>query len=120
MQIILPVGKQIRAIRRHLECTQKEVAKAVGVSISHLSDVERGTDSPTYKLVDNIATFFETYGYKVNRYNLVVATDISRGKVPLDDLSLEHKLLVATLANVTLTKDQSSQLWKLLEEMNNV
>lgn len=118
MQIPLPIGKQIRKIRLHLGHTQREVSRAVGVSISHLSDIERGRDSPTHKLVNKLIEYFETYGYDVDRFYMTVSTDVARGKVHLNDLSLEHKLLVASLASARLNKEQGDKLWKFLKELN--
>ncbi len=48
---LLRLGEALRALRRHRSMKQIELATAVGVSESQVSDVERGRNNPGWLLV---------------------------------------------------------------------
>jgi DNA-binding transcriptional regulator YiaG len=53
----LEAGSLIREMRDRAELTQRELARRVGTSQSHLSDIERGIglQGPTYSMLKNVA-----------------------------------------------------------------
>ena len=48
-------GAEVRELRKARQMTLADLAKASGVSISHLSAIERGTVSPTLKKIGRVA-----------------------------------------------------------------
>lgn len=49
------LGKAIRQLRQEREMTQEALAHAAGVTVSHLSTIERGYSNPTWATVKSIA-----------------------------------------------------------------
>lgn len=49
-------GRRIRAFRKLKGYTQKGLAEQMGVSVSILGEVERGTRTPTKELLESIST----------------------------------------------------------------
>lgn len=50
--------KKLKVFRVNQDLTQAELAKKLGVSVSHYGAVERGTYDPSYKIM---ASFFKLY-----------------------------------------------------------
>lgn len=50
--------KNLKVFRVKQDLTQEELAKKLGVSVSHYGAVERGTYDPSYKMMSN---FFRLY-----------------------------------------------------------
>ena len=53
------IGKNLRTYRKRCGYTQKEVAKALGVTVQAVSRWERGNCYPDLPLLPRIAAFFE-------------------------------------------------------------
>lgn len=53
------LGKAIRQLRQEREMTQEALAHAAGVTVSHLSTIERGHSNPTWGTVKNISKALE-------------------------------------------------------------
>ena len=49
------LGKAIRQLRQEREMTQEALAHVAGVTVSHLSTIERGHSNPTWATVKAIA-----------------------------------------------------------------
>jgi transcriptional regulator with XRE-family HTH domain len=49
------LGAAIRALREKRGSTQEAVAQAAGITVAHLSKIERGRTNPTWGTVGNIA-----------------------------------------------------------------
>ena len=49
------LGKAIRQLRQEREMTQEALAHAAGVTVSHLSTIERGHSNPTWATVKSLA-----------------------------------------------------------------
>lgn len=49
------LGKAIRQLRQERDMTQEALAHAAGVTVSHLSTIERGHSNPTWATVRTIA-----------------------------------------------------------------
>lgn len=56
----MDIGGQIRRVRNDKEYTQAEMAEQLGISENHYSKLERGTATPTLKLLQTFVTAFET------------------------------------------------------------
>lgn len=50
-----PLGAAIRALRIKKEAKQQAVAEAAGITVAHLSKIERGLTNPTWGTVAAIA-----------------------------------------------------------------
>lgn len=53
------LGEALRLIRVFHDMKQTELARELGVSQSHLSDVERGEKTPSHELVEKYAKLFD-------------------------------------------------------------
>jgi len=58
-ELSVALGKRIRALRRLKRVTQQELAKKVQISVTMLSNIERGKRMPQPQLLEHIA-------YKLN------------------------------------------------------
>ena len=52
-------GERIKAIRKEAEENQKDFSSAIGISQAHLSNIEKGKDNPSDKLLRIIASEYE-------------------------------------------------------------
>lgn len=50
------LGKAIRQLRQERDMTQEALAHAAGVTVSHLSTIERGHSNPTWGTVKRAAS----------------------------------------------------------------
>jgi len=57
-QIVL--GRVIRKLRRQRELTQEALAHRAGITVGHLSKIERGQSNPSWSTVCSIAAALET------------------------------------------------------------
>ena len=55
MDVVAPLGKNVRAIRTEIGLSQEELAFRAGLKRSYLSDLERGTRNPTVRALGRIA-----------------------------------------------------------------
>ncbi len=55
-QVLITVGERIKDIRRELRMQQKELAQTLGVSNSHLSEVESGKTSASTDFYTKLST----------------------------------------------------------------
>jgi XRE family transcriptional regulator, regulator of sulfur utilization len=53
------IGERLRELRKERELTLKNLADRSGLSITYLSDVERGRTMPSLKMVQRVAEAFE-------------------------------------------------------------
>lgn len=53
------IGERIKEIRTNAKKSQKDFASELGVSQSHISNIEKGTDKPSLTLIKFICTKFE-------------------------------------------------------------
>ncbi len=53
---LVSLGSEVRQVRKARQMTLKELAAATGVSVSHLSAIERGASNPSLDIVHRIAT----------------------------------------------------------------
>lgn len=55
----MTVGERIRELRREKDLTLKQLAQASDLSLTYLSDVERGRTTPSLKMIGKIADAFK-------------------------------------------------------------
>jgi transcriptional regulator with XRE-family HTH domain len=53
------LGEALRLIRVYHDLKQKEAAERLGVSTSYISEIERGTKTPTLDIINKYAKEFE-------------------------------------------------------------
>lgn len=56
--MVTHIGAELRRIRKIRKQTLSEVGRAVGVSVSTLSDIERGNTSPSIDVVGRLAQYY--------------------------------------------------------------
>ncbi|WP_367302969.1 helix-turn-helix domain-containing protein [Clostridium sp. DSM 17811] len=54
---------KLQEVRKRMCMTQKRLAFIASVSQSHISELERGHESPTLKTVENLADALKTHPY---------------------------------------------------------
>ena len=57
--------KKLKVFRVKQDLTQGELAKKIGVSVSHYGAVERGTYDPSYKMMANFFKLYPQEGFEV-------------------------------------------------------
>lgn len=53
-------GDQVRRLRKSRRLTLQDVSQGTGVSVSFLSDIERGKANPTLDTYTTLISFYET------------------------------------------------------------
>jgi len=54
----MKIGKQIKLIRTEKDIKQYDLARELGITSQYLSAIENGKRSPSFKLLEKIATTF--------------------------------------------------------------
>jgi transcriptional regulator with XRE-family HTH domain len=79
------IGSKIKDLRMKMKMSQNDFAKASGISVSYLSEIERGLKKPTFEIVFRISEAFN-----INISQLI-------GETPGTPLTPELKEIVETL-----------------------
>lgn len=76
MQLIrqYETGQYLLSLRNQLELTQPKVSKTLGISVSYLSEIEKGVRMPSEQLIQEFASY-----YKIDENDLFQRY----GKVPI-------------------------------------
>jgi len=69
------LGKAIRQLREERNMTQEALAHAAGVTVGHLSTIERGHSNPTWATVKSIAAALDASMIELTR--LAVKFDVN-------------------------------------------
>jgi transcriptional regulator with XRE-family HTH domain len=64
------LGKAIRQLRTERGMTQEALAHAAGVTVGHLSMIERGHSNPTWATVKSVAAALGTSMVEVSRISM--------------------------------------------------
>lgn len=64
------LGKAIRQLREERGMTQEALAHAAGVTVGHLSTIERGHSNPTWATVKSVATALGMSMVEVSRISM--------------------------------------------------
>ena len=125
MQVKITVGKRLNKIRKEKKLTLRELGNAVGVSASHIGQIEKGITNPSLELLGRIAEFL-----KVHPCDLLKTSNISMGErlrtlreekgVELEDLSKGtdipyFKLGEVEIGNERLTREECKRISTYLE-----
>ncbi|MBW7910255.1 MAG: helix-turn-helix transcriptional regulator [Alphaproteobacteria bacterium] len=54
------IGEALRLIRIFHDCKTTDLAEALGLSASHISEIESGKKKPSLETLEKYASFFET------------------------------------------------------------
>jgi len=64
------LGKAIRQLRQQRDMTQEALAHAAGVTVSHLSTIERGHSNPTWATVKAISAALDVSLVELTKLSL--------------------------------------------------
>lgn len=114
-----PFGEAMRELRRQKGVTQKQLAKAIGVSPAYLSALEHGKrGQPTFELLQRITGYFHIIWDEADQ--LFGAARMSDPKVVLDTAGLPaaYTDFANRLAGVirSLSPDVIEEMQKLLKK----
>lgn len=108
-------GETVRKARRDAKVSLVDMAGELETSASFLSAMETGRSKIPSEWVEKIADYLNSVKEKsVDRDKLLEYAYVSNELVPVNKLSLPHKLLVAGLANSELSKQQLEKFHDLL------
>jgi len=57
-EIMVEVGKRIKAVRKHLQVNQTDFARLIGMPIKQLSEIETGKIKPDFDFLYNVEKYF--------------------------------------------------------------
>lgn len=111
-----PFGQAVRKLRAERGVTQREMAKAIGVSPAYLSALEHGQRSePSWELIQRVIGYFNIIWDEAEELQMLAS--LSRPKVTIDTSGLSPKAteianrLAAAIAKLDpATLDQISSL----------
>lgn len=75
MKVKILVGERLNKIRKEKNLTLRELGNAVGVSASHIGQIEKGVTNPSIELLAKLAEYL-----KVHPCDLLLTTNISMGE----------------------------------------
>jgi transcriptional regulator with XRE-family HTH domain len=103
-EVAAAFGDFVRAQRRLAKISQRELARASGVSDSYLSQVERGQYNPSASVLRSIALAFGMSPATLYAQFGLLDEESDRGRTTVeeairlaDDLSQEHKSVLLTV-----------------------
>lgn len=111
-----PFGEAVRRLRAERGVTQRQMAKAIGVSPAYLSALEHGNRSePSWELVQRVIGYFNIIWDEAEELQMLAG--LSKPKVTIDTSGLSPKATeIANRLSVTIaqldpvTLDQIGQL----------
>ena len=86
MAVMREIGPTFRQIRHHYKKTLKTVSEGTGLSISFLSDMERGRTNPSLKTIITLAGYYDLEVM----IGLVPTTGSDRGET--HELTIQQRL----------------------------
>lgn len=87
------IGERIRAARKEMKYTQEEFAEILGLSIQHISNLERGLVGPS---IDTVIKISKVLGVSCD-YLLLGRSgkrDVAKVESKLDDLTADQLIIV--------------------------
>lgn len=114
-----PFGMKIRALRSERGITQKQMARAIGVSPAYLSALEHGhRGQPSWELLQRIIGFFNIIWDDAEDLQRLAAVSHPRVTIDTAGLSAEATALANNLAKsiARLRKDDIERLQSVLDE----
>ncbi|MCK4260016.1 MAG: helix-turn-helix transcriptional regulator [Halanaerobiales bacterium] len=129
MKVTILVGERLHKIRKEKNLTLRELGNSVGVSASHIGQIEKGVTNPSIELLARLAEFL-----KIHPCDLLLTTNISMGErirsireekgIDLEVLSkttgIEYfKLGEVEIGNERLSKEECEKISTYLEIDND-
>jgi len=114
-------GKELKKLRARFKLTQREAAKAIGCSDSHLSKIERGIYPIAEDKLNNIISFFDIKQKEENKLR-ILAVDIQNFiHIKITSLPTQKRKLVHDIALQLLSTDISTlrKVYTLLKDKND-
>ncbi|MCY6383155.1 helix-turn-helix domain-containing protein [Hoeflea prorocentri] len=114
-----PFGVKIRALRSERGITQKQMARAIGVSPAYLSALEHGhRGQPSWELLQRIIGFFNIIWDDAEELQRLASVSHPRVTIDTAGLSPEATALANNLARsiAALKKDDIKRLQSALDE----
>lgn len=120
MKVKILVGERLNKIRKEKNLTLRELGNAVGVSASHIGQIEKGVTNPSIELLAKLAEYL-----KVHPCDLLLTTNISMGErlrsyreekgIDLEELSKAtdipyFKLGEVEIGNERLTREECQKI----------
>lgn len=111
-------GRAVREARRKTQDTLKTMSESTGKSVAFLSAIETGRTTIPLEFVKEIIVFFDKKGYTFTEdlKNLAIAENKT---VPLDELTHQHRMMVAGFANSRFSQDELDKISNLLKEIQS-
>lgn len=106
-------GEKIRQIREERDCSLAEFAAKAGISISYLSEIERGAKKPSLKTIDKIAT-----ALNIPKSQLVEVSGETKGLTLGEKLRLLREQKKWTLSEFAAKSDVSISYLSEIERGN--
>jgi len=115
---ITPFGKLVRSYRIQVETRTKEMADALGLTVSYLSAVETGKKNINNSFVEAVAKFFGDRGLSV-KAELEEAAAKSKKNVEVDGLCPESRALVNAFARrlPEMSEAKKAEFKRFLDEL---
>ncbi len=115
-----PFGLKIRKLREQKGITQRELAKALGVSAAYLSALERGKRGrPSWALVQKIITYFGAIWDDAEEIEGLAR--LSHPKITIDTSNLSPEATeVANRLGETIHRLDEKELKKILKTLNSL
>ncbi|HXV73730.1 MAG TPA: helix-turn-helix transcriptional regulator [Sphingomonadales bacterium] len=115
-----PFGIKLRALREEKGITQRQLAKALGVSAPYLSALERGKRGrPSWALVQKIITYFGAIWDDAEEIEALAR--LSHPKITIDTSKLSPEATeVANRLSATIHRLDERQLKKILKTLNEL
>lgn len=73
----MELGSELRRLRKHRRSTLVDVSKETGISVSFLSDIERGRTRPSLDTLEKLSSY-----YQVSVNDILVESDVSNPIYP--------------------------------------
>ncbi|VEJ09740.1 helix-turn-helix domain-containing protein [Actinobacillus delphinicola] len=109
-------GKAVRKARIDLSDTLLAMAQALDVTPGFLSGMETGRKKIPMEWAYKIQAYFKQKNLFIE--NLPELAQVSNESIPVDNLPLPQKMMLASFAKSAMTDEQIQRFEKLLEEIN--
>ncbi|NEO87767.1 MAG: helix-turn-helix transcriptional regulator [Spirulina sp. SIO3F2] len=99
------VNEALKTIRVFHDMTQKELAESLGMSKSHLSEIESGKKTPTLAVIERYAKYFQIPASSIlffaENFNKDIETDKLKGYIASKILALMNFIAQRSASQAT-------------------
>ncbi|GHV78955.1 hypothetical protein AGMMS49944_07460 [Spirochaetia bacterium] len=93
-ELRMALSRNLKLFRKYRNWSQADLAEKAGISVTYLSDIERGNKWPHPDILANLATAFNVEGYEMFK---------PEEKLPNDVRNIIHKLAGDITASINKT-----------------